>query len=129
MELAQLSEVGITKVVEYLNQLDWLYIITITIISYFMSRDQLITHTKLDNVKWIKKVRPTLLSVPAAWRVLLVGIIYGTFLHYIRGYHGKDWVEGMVNSLIFAMVFHKLFLNRILSKLDKVIFPEPNKTK
>ncbi len=123
MDLTQIDDLAISKLMAYLGNLDWTYILTLIALSYFVVKDELIAKGKLGKVTWISKLRPAFIAIPEAWRVFIVGVLYGSLLHFIRDYQGKDWIENLFNSLVFAMVFHKLLLNRLMSKLDKYIFP------
>ncbi len=124
MDFTQFDDATFGKILLYINNLDWAYILTLIALSYFVTRDGVLTKGNFGRIGWVNRIRPALLSIPEAWRVFILGITYGFFLKFLRNYHGKDWVENMFNSLVFAMVFHKLFLNKLLSKLDNKIFPQ-----
>jgi hypothetical protein len=94
----------------YFSMLDWAYIITFNLIAHYMTKDERVKDMPFD-------IRGILIRIPVSWRVLIVGILYGSFVYWIRGYQGKEGVETMMQSLIATMACHKLFLAYILKKL------------
>lgn len=121
-QLAQVNDFALAKLMEYLGNLDWGYMITLILLSHFVCRNEMLDNKFIAQLTWLKKVKTLLLAIPMAWRVLLMGVIYGMVLYWIRDYSGKNWLENMVQSLIFAMVSHKLFLEKWLNKLDAKLF-------
>ena len=115
-QVAKLSGIALEKFSEYMGNLDWPYIITLIIISHFISQDDIIIKGKISTNKFISKIRPFLLSIPRAWRVFLIGIIYGLFIYWVRSYSNKEPIEVIFQSLIFAMISHKLLLEKIMNR-------------
>lgn len=121
-----LADIEITisdKIMDYVTNLDWSYIVTLIILSYFIVKDQIVTTGPLTKVPFIQRIRPFLVSIPEAWRVFMFGIIYGIFIYWVRGYTAHQGVETIINSLIFSMIFHKLCLTKIRSMVDNKLFP------
>jgi hypothetical protein len=96
----------------YILHLDWGYIFTFMFLAHFMVQDKMVAGLPF-------KIKETLKMVSVAWRVIILGIIYGLFVYYIRGYKGKEGVEIIIQSLTFAVVFHKLVLDAILKSYLK----------
>ena len=96
----------------YLNRLDWAYILTFIIIAYGLN------HYRATN--FFYKVFK--LKMATRYRVFIIGLLYGVALYFIRGYRLK-MIECLLQSFVFALVFHKLllekFLNRIFQKKPK----------
>ncbi len=90
----------------YFQQLDWTFIITFIVLVYGLHRSPLL--------KWLGNAIG--FELPKRYRVLLVGILYGSFIFWLRD-GGKTTLESLVQSLVFAMVFHKLLLDFLLRKL------------
>ncbi len=90
----------------YLNSLDWAYILTFILIAYA------INHQKVKAFI----TRKFGITIRTRYRVLIVGIIYAILLFFIRGYELSQ-VETLLQSFIFAVVFHKLLIETIIEKV------------
>lgn len=117
-----LQVIGLTsliedKTIDYLTSLDWPYMITLIIISHFVVDDNILKVKPLSEIKLLTKIRPLLLSVPKAWRVLLIGILYAVIINFVRLENDRLSTEVIIQSLLLTMVSHKLFLDKILKKL------------
>jgi hypothetical protein len=97
------------NIIGYLNALDWGYIITFILISYA------INYYKVT--QWI--VNGLGISIRTRYRVLIIGIVYAVFIFFIRGYRLMG-VERLLQSFVFAVVFHKFILELLLER----IFPK-----
>jgi hypothetical protein len=103
----------ITLIGNYLTGLDWQYIITFIILCYGLN------HYRVKaSIGWFTG---TLLRT--RYRVVLVGIIYGAILFFIRDYKVAQ-IEILLQSFIFAMVFHKLLVESLVYWLAKKALPE-----
>lgn len=91
---------------EYLTSLDWGYIITFILISHLVNQTKITT--------WFYKV--TNIKIRTRYRVLLIGIGYGIVVYLLRGY-GISKIECLFESFVFAMVFHKLVVERLFAIL------------
>lgn len=100
----------INQIVLYINSLDWSYILTFILLTYAVNYSKV-----LD---WIYKL--TKLKIQTRYRVVLIGFIYGVFLFYLRGYSTAN-IEPLLQSFVFAMVFHKLIIDKIL---QQIVVPE-----
>ena len=100
------------QIVNYLSSLDWAYIVTFILIAYSINQFKI--------ADWLYYV--TKIKVRTRYRVLIIGLFYGIFLFFIRGYTIEK-VEGLLQSFVFSMVFHKLILETILNR-----FFTPNKS-
>lgn len=96
----------INQIAQYLNSLDWAYIITFILLAYA------INNTKL--VSWVAKM--TKFKMATRYRVLFVGLLYGVLLFFIRGY-AIFKIENLLQSFVFAMVFHKLLIEKIIQQV------------
>jgi hypothetical protein len=91
----------------YLKSLDWFYIITLILLSSILVKDK-----RLSMIPEIP-IKTALLNVRKGWRVVVIGIAYGTLLYWIRGLGKKD-IELLIQSLIFALVFHELLIKSLI---------------
>ena len=96
----------INQITHYINSLDWAYIITFILLVYAVNYSKL-----LD---WFYNT--TKIKIQTRYRVLLVGLVYGIFLFFLRDY-ATDKIESLLQSFVFAMVFHKLIIDRVLQQI------------
>ena len=97
----------INQITHYLNSLDWAYIITFILITYALNNAKVLP--------WVAKV--TRLHIATRYRVLIVGLLYGVFIYFLREYSIAK-VECLIQSFVFAMVFHKLILEKIVAQFS-----------
>lgn len=103
----------IAQIKNYMTALDWQYIITFIIICYGINNYKV--------KEGIQKV--TGAQTRTRYRVILIGIIYGTGLYFLRGYKIQQ-IENLFQSFIFALVFHKFIVEALLFWLVKHALPE-----
>lgn len=103
----------ISNIQNYMVSLDWSYIITFIILCYG------INHYKVK--EGLQKVTGT--QTRTRYRVILVGLVYGIILYFLRSYTIQH-IENLLQSFIFAMVFHQLILESIIYWLAKHGLPE-----
>jgi hypothetical protein len=111
--------------INFLASLDWVYIGSFILISYFLASDTVLTTMKPTRLKLV------LLAIPRVWRVLAIGIIWGVAVFWIRDYYklennGKDKLEWLISSLFFAMVAYQAIVKRIQSLLGSPTDTPPN---
>lgn len=106
----------IDVILNYFLQLDWMFILTFILLASILVRDRVASI-------YPAFMRKFLLSISKTWRVLFLGIIYGSFLYWIRGYTGKAPVENMLSSLVFALVFHGAIIQYIINYVIKKLTP------
>jgi TRAP-type C4-dicarboxylate transport system permease small subunit len=94
----------------YLDALDWPYIFTFMLIAYFLTDD------KAANLL-PSRFRKLVLKVSKTIRVIIIGILYATALYFIRDYHGWTKIEGLIQSLVFAMVFYGAVMQSLIDKI------------
>lgn len=99
----------------YMTALDWSYILTLLVMAYFISKDSIVDMIKS---KKFAKTKLAMKKVPKAWRVFGFGVVYGLLTYWMRDYHGKEKIEGLVQSLTFTIVFHKLLLQKFEKFID-----------
>ena len=58
----------------------------------------------------------------------MIGFIYGLLIYYIRGYGVSD-VEMLLQSFVFAMVFHKVILEEVEKLLRRQLGRFKNENK
>ena len=92
----------------YFNSLDWAYIFTFIVIAYGLN------HYRSANF-FYDLFR---LKIATRYRVLIIGVIYGITLFFLRGYEVQR-IECLLQSFAFALVFHKLLLEKFLNKIFK----------
>lgn len=113
-------ELIVGKVLEYLSSLDWSYMITLIVLCYAFEQNKL----KVKLHRW------TRLQLATKYRVVVIGFFYGLFIYLIRGYSVGE-IEVLLQSFVFAMVFHKVILKEveklILRQLDR--FKNENRNK
>lgn len=90
----------------YLNSLDWAYILTFIVIAYGLNH-----YRATDFFYEVFK-----LKIATRYRVFLIGLVYGIALYFIRGYKLK-MIECLLQSFAFTLVFHKLLLEKFLNKI------------
>lgn len=93
----------IDQIIKYLNHLDWSYILTFILLAYAIN--------KTSVLEWFFRV--TQVKIQTRYRVLFIGVLYGIALFFIRGY-SLEKVECLLQSFVFAMVFHKLLIDKII---------------
>ncbi len=103
----------IAQIKTYMAALDWQYIITFIIICYG------INHYKVKEE--LQKITGT--CTRTRYRVIIIGLVYGTALYFIRGYK-LNQVENLLQSFIFALVFHKFIIESLIFWLVKHALPE-----
>ena len=87
----------------YLVNLDWAYIITFIIICY-----------GINSKAVTGKIRKTTgLKSITRYRVAVTGIVYAVLIFFIGGYELAE-TEVLMPSFIFAIVFHKLLLEKLI---------------
>lgn len=105
----------------WFKALDWMYIFSLIIISYFLTKDKVVNGLKGK----LSRLRLFLLSIPKVWRVLIIGVLWGVAIFYLRDYNnlpdrgGKKMIEGLISSLFVAMVFYQMFLKKLLGKFSE----------
>ncbi len=90
----------------YINSLDWGYILTFILISYGINHSTF--RAFITNGLGI--------TLKTRYRVLIVGVVYGVFIFFIRGYALYS-VEILFQSFVFALVFHKLIIELVIERL------------
>jgi len=90
----------------YLNSLDWAYILTFIVIAYGLNH-----YRATDFFYEVFKIK-----IATRYRVFIIGLAYGIALYFIRGYQLK-MIECLLQSFAFALVFHKLLLEKFLNRL------------
>lgn len=103
----------VAQIKAYVAALDWQYIITFIIICYGLN------HYKVKEE--LKKITGS--CIRTRYRVFTIGIIYGVALYFIRGYK-LNQLENLIQSFIFALVFHKFIIESLLFWLVKHALPE-----
>lgn len=103
----------LNSIQNYILQLDWPYIFTFIILCYG------INHYKAkDGIQ-----KATGMLTRTRYRVILVGLIYGIVIYFLRGYT-LGHVENLFQSLVFALVFHKLIVEALIYWLAKHGLPQ-----
>ena len=91
------------SITSYITALDWSYIMTLIFIG------SLFNHIKIRQ----SIVNKLGLKLSTRYRIVLIGLLIGLPLHFIRGYAIEN-VENLFHSFVFALVFHKLILDNIM---------------
>ena len=91
---------------DYLLGLDWGYIITFILISHLVNQTKITT--------WFYKM--TKVKIRTRYRVFFIGLSYGITVYLLRGYNITK-IECLFQSFVFAMVFHKLVIERLFAVL------------
>lgn len=103
----------ISNIQDYISSLDWSYILTFIILCYG------INHYKVRGS--LQKSTGT--QTRTRYRVILVGLVYGTAVFYLRGY-ALSQIENLFQSFIFALVFHKFIVEALVYWMAKHGLPE-----
>ena len=101
-------ETVLGQISNYINRLDWAYILTFILIAYAMNHEKVKT--------FIVEQLGIKIKMKTRYRVLITGSIYGVILFFLRGYKLSQ-IETLIQSFIFAMVFHKLLIDIIVKRL------------
>lgn len=96
----------LAQITKYLNSLDWSYILTFIVIAYGLN------HYKATDFFY----RVFKFKIATRYRVLIIGFVYGVALYFIRDYKLR-MIEILLQSFVFALVFHKLLLEKFLNRL------------
>ncbi len=100
------------QLAHYLTGLDWAFIVTFILLAYAVNLPQATAFFyKLFRIRW--KTR---------YRTLLVGLTYGIALFFLRG-GGLGQVEPLFQSLLFAMIFHKLMIDQVVQLFSRGLEP------
>lgn len=96
------------QITRYVVNLDWAFIFTFIIIAY-----------GINNYK-VKAslLKATRIKSRTRYRTALIGLVYAVILYFIRGYDISK-VERLFESLVFAIVFHKLIIETIMNYMAK----------
>ncbi len=103
----------LSNIQNYMTSLDWSYIITFIILCYG------INHFKVK--EGLQKATGT--QTRTRYRVILIGLLYGIGLYFLRGYSIQH-IENLFQSFVFALVFHKFIVEALLYWLVKHGLPE-----
>ena len=105
MDSAILLEIE-RQVLHYLQNLDWAYILTFIIIGYVV------------NSQWFTRrvKQKTGICLKRRYRMAMLGFLYAVAIYFIRGYKLKH-IEALFQSFVFALVFHKLMIEGLISFL------------
>ena len=106
----------ITQLSNYINKLDWAYIFTFILISYGLNSEYI---TRL----FYKIFR---FKIATRYRVLIIGVLYGVAIYFIREYTIND-IETLLQSFAFALVFHKLLVQKVIRYFFQIKTPKPTK--
>lgn len=96
----------LAQITKYLNSLDWSYILTFIVIAYGLNH-----YKATDFFYEVLKFK-----IATRYRVLIIGLVYGVVLYFIRDYQLR-MIECLLQSFVFALVFHKLLLEKFLKRL------------
>lgn len=93
----------IQSIGNYIANLDWSYILTFVLVAYLVNHERVkYSLQKITNIR--TKTR---------YRVAITGVLLGVSLYFIRGYTLSN-TESLLNSFVFAMVFHKLIIDAVM---------------
>lgn len=96
----------INQIAKYSNSLDWAYIITFILLAYAINQIKVLC--------WIAQI--TKIKIATRYRILITGLLYGILVYFIRGYTLQK-IECLLQSFVFAMVFHKLLIEKIIQQV------------
>jgi len=98
------------QITHYVVQLDWAYILTFIIIAYGINQSS-ITDKIYEKIK---------IRLHKKYRTFLIGFIYGIVLFFLRDYRINQ-IESLLQSFIFAFVFHKMIIDGLMKYLGRKI--------
>lgn len=99
-------------ILNYFVSLDWVFIMTFILLASIVTRDGYVS-------MFPKFLRKTMLKVSKTWRVLALGILYGAFVFWVRNYQVNVHLENLINSMVFALVFHGSIIRYVFSYFDR----------
>ncbi|PHN01133.1 hypothetical protein [Flavilitoribacter nigricans] len=103
METPSLIEIG-KLILDYALHLDWTFIISFILLAYGA----------------IQLKEKEGLKMQTRYLVALTGLIYGTVLAFLRDYSLQQ-IDVLFQSFVFALVFHKLFIDKVLKYIQEKI--------
>ncbi|MEM9023127.1 MAG: hypothetical protein AAGB22_05270, partial [Bacteroidota bacterium] len=89
----------------YLSTLDWTYIFTFIWVAY-----------GINHYTFREKLTEWGLKLATRYRVLIAGVLIGA-ISYLLGEPSAHRAWTLVQSMVFAMLFHKFFLDHALAAL------------
>lgn len=104
----------ISQLSNYISNLDWAYIFTFILISYGFNSEYVIA-------LFFKIFR---FKIATRYRVLIIGVLYGTAIYFIRDYTVNN-IEVLLQSFVFALVFHKLLVQKTIRYFFQIKVPKP----
>ena len=93
----------------YIANLDWAFIVTFIIMGYGLN--SLPARISLFSI--------TKLTMPTRYRILIVGVLFGVLIYFVRGYTLGE-VETLFHSFVFAIVFHKMLVDNLILMLSNL---------
>lgn len=96
----------ITQLLAYIEALDWQYILTFILLTYLLG------HTSITST--VKKYLN--LRLRKRYSVLLIGLGYGMLLWQIKA-PTSSYAQQLFESFVFALVFHKLLIDLLVTRL------------
>ena len=107
-------EILFDNITNYLNALDWMYILTFILIGYIVNYCKLTElFTKLTGLK-----------IRTRYRVAIVGTIYSVVIYFVRGYRYTE-IEVLLASFVFALVFHNLLIDTLVNRFFPKLTTKP----
>ena len=104
----------ITQLSNYITKLDWAYIFTFILISYGFNSEY-VTRLFYQIFRF---------KIATRYRVLIIGVLYGIAIFFIRDYTIND-IEILLQSFVFALVFHKLLVQKTIRYIFQIKEPKP----
>ena len=98
-----LLQTVVAPITDYVTNLDWAYIISFILLASWVNQSQVKCH--LSRVFKFK--------LRTRYRTLLIGLVYAFLVFIIRGGDSAQ-IEGLLTSLIFAMIFYKMILDQLI---------------
>ncbi|MEM9884339.1 MAG: hypothetical protein AAF849_00485 [Bacteroidota bacterium] len=105
MNTTALLDLG-QQVLDYVINLDWKFIVSFILLAYGIR----ILTGKSNKVK-----------IPTRYLVAIVGTIYGVALSLIQGY-STQYALVIFQSFVFAFVFHKLLIDKVVDFVNDKLF-------
>lgn len=109
MDIRIIYQTIIQQVVNYLEELDWMFIISFIILAYAMN--------KMSQSKKLPKFLR--IGLKTRYRVVIVGLMYALIVFLFRGYLICQ-LEPLFHSFLFAMVFHQMIIDWFIRQIQKI---------
>lgn len=107
----------ISVLIGYVTGLDWTYIMTFILLAYLVNSIRIGWEWH-----WLSGIK-----IRTRFKVAVIGIAWATLVYLMRG-RSPGLAESLINSFVFAIVFHKIILDTVIQYFKPKWEEEPDHT-